>query len=476
MNGLAKYYLKWVTAESFDSTSELKAVNHVLVGAFSKRDIAKKNLIGFCLLPESALNDKLVSKFNQRMSESLDLNFFAIANEKAIKQMKVLSQALTRDIEMIESPFVAIAKDGHLRLRHHINVINVDDSKVILTVFKKILSQISFVNLTTQINDSSQAFDIINKQNPDLVTLDIQMPVVNGVQLARSLRAIHPTPLLMISSMGVDDGPEVIDSLVAGAFDFLPKPKLEEQTQFGEVLSERILAAVHSETLGAVSVAPTKAPSTSSATPKIKSPVSRTTIASNNVLWCIGSSTGGPKALTQILNELPEQIPPLVIVQHIPANFSKALAESLNRSCRFPVKEIEDRDELQQNFAYIAPGGKNIRLVQQQGKWIFRVETANSKDMVLPNIDVFFKSVAEFKNFRVVAGILTGMGQDGAEGLLELLKMNATTFAQDENTSVVYGMPKAAVKLGGTDTILALPKIADFLIKTQSSSQAKKTG
>jgi two-component system, chemotaxis family, protein-glutamate methylesterase/glutaminase len=152
------------------------------------------------------------------------------------------------------------------------------------------------------------------------------------------------------------------------------------------------------------------------------------------------------------------------------------LAESLNRSCRFPVKEIEDRDELQQNFAYIAPGGKNIRLVQQQGKWIFRVETANSKDMVLPNIDVFFKSVAEFKNFRVVAGILTGMGQDGAEGLLELLKMNATTFAQDENTSVVYGMPKAAVKLGGTDTILALPKIADFLIKTHSGSQAKKTG
>jgi two-component system chemotaxis response regulator CheB len=305
--------------------------------------------------------------------------------------------------------------------------------------------------VVSQVSESVKAVAEIHRNRPDVVTLDIQMPQMNGVQVLKSLLSQAHYPVLMVSSLNLEEGSLVFDALNAGAFDYLSKPKHEEMTEFAQALSERLLQAAVNEKK------PVRPPSR-------KAERLPQSLHGKKLLWCIGASTGGTQALTEVFRSLPAEIPPTLVVQHIPPVFSRAFANSLNDLCPFTVKEAEQGEEVKPNHVYIAAGGLQMGLVERDGALWISLRDVEPVNRFKPSVDYLFKDVAKLNGFTLVAGILTGMGRDGAEGLLALKKLGAKTFAQDEATSAVYGMPRAAVEIGAVDTVVPLDQIAQILV------------
>jgi two-component system chemotaxis response regulator CheB len=346
--------------------------------------------------------------------------------------------------------------------RSKIKVLVVDDSAIVRKVLTDALSQEEDIEVVGTAPDPFVARDKILSLKPDVLTLDVEMPRMDGVSFLKRLMHYHPLPVIVISSLGVASSRIALEALEAGAIDVLPKPGGPQSV--GELrlnLASKIRGAS-----GARLKSPCESPvRRSDAIPK------RTPEFPSSAVIAIGASTGGTEAIHKVLAEFPENCPGVVIVQHIPAVFSRSFANRLNEVCAIRVREAEEGDKLEPGLALIAPG--NFHMLLRSTLPGYRVEIKNGPLVCFqrPAVDVLFRSVAEAAGPNATAAILTGMGSDGMHGVLALKNAGARTIAQDESSCVVFGMPREAIRSGAVDQVLPLPSIANALLTESRRSE-----
>ncbi|MGZ3769470.1 MAG: chemotaxis-specific protein-glutamate methyltransferase CheB [Bdellovibrio sp.] len=344
-----------------------------------------------------------------------------------------------------------------------IKTLIVDDSATIRQVMQTLLSKDPSFEIIGLAEKPSEVEGLIKKQKPDLITLDIHMPEMDGLTLLKKIYPVYKIPTVMISSISASEGPIVLQSLENGAVDYIEKPSLSDLHVQAESIRERLKAAASANLMR-----PRKA--------GFKVSKSAELLNLDSSLIVIGSSTGGTEALKVVLESMPDQIPPILIVQHIPPLFSKTFADRLNQLLPFAVKEAQDNDEVKPNQVLVAPGGKQMKFVNQNGSWQVKITDDSPVNRHKPSVDYLFESVAQAKIKNVVAVILTGMGADGARGLKTLKDLGARTIAQDEQSSVVFGMPKEAIRMGAVEKICPLEKVAEGIYSFFTVKNDKKAG
>lgn len=354
---------------------------------------------------------------------------------------------------------------GEVLKPEKIKVLIVDDSKTIRNILSRIFSSDARFIVCAMAEKPSEVDALIQKHRPDVITLDIHMPEMDGVALLKIISPKYHIPTVMISSISFAEGPMVLEALENGAIDYIQKPEFSEIESVTPVILEKVKIAAMSNL-------------NKSDRKKIEKVVQTKEICQLDSLIVLGSSTGGTEAIREILTALPDEIPPMLIVQHIPAVFSLAFAKRMNDLCPFEVKEASDGDEVRQNRVLIAPGGQQMKIVRKGNKTFVEINDDDPVNRFKPSVDYLFFSAAKAIYTNTVAVILTGMGKDGARGMLELKNMGVRTIAQDEATSVVFGMPKEAINLGGAEFIVPLNEIAEqiTLLTNQKKIPLKKSG
>ncbi|RUO43051.1 chemotaxis response regulator protein-glutamate methylesterase [Aliidiomarina taiwanensis] len=346
-----------------------------------------------------------------------------------------------------------------------VKVLVVDDSSFFRRRVTEILNESPHIEVIGQARDGEDAIAKARKLQPDVITMDIEMPVLDGISAVRRIMAERPIPILMFSSLTHEGAKATLDALDAGAVDFLPK-KFEDiarsRSDASRVLQQRVVQIARKPSAVARAAALKPMPAA-----KPASAASDTVKAGNYKLLAIGTSTGGPVALQKILTSLPKHFPvPIVLVQHMPAAFTGAFANRLNGLCAIDVKEAEDGDVLEPGKAYLAPGGKQMLVAGRPGSAKLQIREDDSEKLTYkPSVDLTFGSVARIYGGDVLALVLTGMGADGREGCRMLKGRGATIWAQDKDTSVVYGMPQAVASAGLAERDLALPDISRHILR-----------
>lgn len=318
--------------------------------------------------------------------------------------------------------------------------------------------------------DPYAAREKIKKLNPDVLTLDVEMPKMDGITFLANLMRLRPMPVVMVSSLTERGADVTLQALELGAVDFIHKPAIDlahSLEQYGEEIISKLKAAASAR------VRAYTAPPVTSALPvnaKLsadavldKRPIGKHFKTSDSII-AIGASTGGTEAIKDVLTALPPSTPGTVITQHIPAAFSKPFADRMNRVSAMQVCEAQDGQQILSGHAYIAPGDKHLLVVRNGARYCCKLSDGPPVNRHKPAVDVLFRSAAQNAGSNAVGVLLTGMGDDGAHGLKELQEVGAATIAQDEKTSVVWGMPGAAVKLGAADSVLPLDKIAGAIV------------
>lgn len=337
-----------------------------------------------------------------------------------------------------------------------IRVLIVDDSAIVRKIFSEELSRYPDIEVVGTAPDPFVARDKILSLNPDVITLDIEMPRMDGLTFLRKLMKHYPVRAIVVSSLTTRGGKLSLEALEIGALDVIAKPGASYTVGDMSVqLAEKIRAASHAAIVKRNSPA---------AAEIRRTPVSSLAQTTNKVI-AIGASTGGTEALKVVLTQLPANSPGVLVVQHMPANFTAAFAERLNGLCAVTVKEARDNDSVTVGTVLIAPGNYHMLLRRSGARYYVEVKTGPMIHHQRPAADVLFKSTAKYAGANAVGVILTGMGADGAEGLLEMKNMGASTIAQDEKTCVVFGMPKEAIKLGAVDKILPVQEITAEIIR-----------
>nr|WP_111299234.1 chemotaxis response regulator protein-glutamate methylesterase [Paracoccus saliphilus] len=335
-----------------------------------------------------------------------------------------------------------------------VRVLIVDDSAVIRKVLTIGLSTDPQIHVVGAAASAEQAREMIGTLNPDVMTLDIEMPRLDGVSFLRELMPTHPLPTVIISSTTQRGAAVTLAALEAGAVDVIAKPSIG----VGEGLPA-IMAEVCQRVRAAAQARPT------TPIPDRSRPTAPCPATGGSRMIAIGASTGGVQALAQILQSFPKDAPGIVIVQHMPEGFTSAFARRLNDACAITVREARDGDAVTSGLALLAPGGKSHLTVNGRGpNWYVSLAEGEPVCFSRPSVDVMFRSVARAVGGSVVAALLTGMGKDGAQGLLAIRKAGGVTIAQDEATSVVWGMPAAAVELGAASAVLPLEAISEALL------------
>ena len=323
-----------------------------------------------------------------------------------------------------------------------ISVLCVDDSALIRSLMTEIVNAQPDMQVVATASDPLIARDLIKRTNPDVLTLDVEMPRMDGLDFLEKLMRLRPMPVVMVSSL-TERGSEIaLHALELGAVDFVTKPKLsirEGLLGYGELIADKIRAAA-SARLKPARVATHAA--TAAAAP-LRSPH-----LSTEKLIIIGASTGGTEAIRQVLEPMPPDAPGILIAQHMPAGFTYSFAQRLDATCRITVKEAEHGDRVLPGHAYIAPGGFHLSLARSGANYIAHVDQAPPVNRHRPSVDVLFDSAAGQAGRNAIGVLLTGMGRDGAEGLLRMRQAGAWTLAQDEASCVVFGMPREAIALG----------------------------
>ncbi len=341
-----------------------------------------------------------------------------------------------------------------------IRVVIVDDSRMIRDVLTEIIDEQRDMEVVGAAADAFEARDMIKRLEPDVITLDVEMPKMNGLEFLDRLMRARPTPVVMISS-ATERGSEVtFRALELGAVDFVTKPKLNEQTpdDYGQMIAEKIRAAKTARLK-----APRRAGPEDTATMPAqvaKRPVPLGVKTSERVI-VVGASTGGTEAIREFLVGMPQDCPGIVIVQHMPENFTRMFAERLNGLCQVTVKEAEHNDPILPGHAYIAPGGKHLWLKRDGGQLLGKLSTEPPMNLHRPSVDFLFLSAAKFLGADAVGVIMTGMGKDGAAGMLKMKQAGAWTIAQDEATSVIFGMPREAIEMGAVHEVAPLQRLRD---------------
>ena len=351
-------------------------------------------------------------------------------------------------------------------------VLIVDDSASVRQTMKAILEEDPVIEVIATAADPFAAARIIQTEVPDVITLDVEMPRMDGITFLRKLMSQCPVPVVMCSSLTEDGSDTLMEALEAGAVDVILKPRVgvAEHLQEARATIRDVVKAAARARVGGYK--PTALPSlepqkklTADAMlpPPDGRPMSRTT----EMVVCIGASTGGTEALREVLQALPANAPGVVVVQHMPENFTRAFAKRLDSLCEVSVKEAEDGDTVMRGHVLIAPGGKHTLLERQGARYLVAVRDGPLVSRHRPSVDVLFRSAARSAGSNAVGVIMTGMGDDGARGLLEMKQGGARTIAQDEATSIVFGMPKEAIAHGAVDRIVPLSAIArEFLQAT----------
>jgi len=340
-----------------------------------------------------------------------------------------------------------------------IRVLIVDDSALVRRAISEALSKDPEIEVVGTAPDPYAARDQILALNPDVLTLDIEMPRMDGLTFLGILKQHRPMPVVVISSVTQSGSRAAMAALEAGAVDVLAKPNSSSSIgELGSQLAHRIKGAARAKFGGVISAGSGVAPVT-------PTPVAVPGGFNPRQLILIGSSTGGTEALKNILTRLPDGLPGICIVQHIPAVFSKAFAERLNECCAFEVREAAQGDEVRPGLALIAPGDFHMALEWDGRRCVTRLHQGPPLHHTRPAVDVLFNSAVACRGARVLAMLLTGMGCDGAQGMKKLKETGAATLAQDEKSCVVYGMPRAAVELGAVDHVVPLERIPQVMLR-----------
>ena len=343
-----------------------------------------------------------------------------------------------------------------------IKVLVVDDSGFFRRRLSELINADSRLTVVGTAANGQEAVDEAIRLQPDVITMDYEMPVMDGITALRQIHKTKAIPVLMFSSLTYEGARITLDALAAGAVDYLPK-NFEDISSHPEelqrILCDRIVAVSGSRARVSVSAGSSSAAVAPAPT---VTPVRRSSARSFQLV-IIGASTGGPMALQEVLTRLPASFPlPILLVQHMPGTFTKAFAERLDRICQIGIHEAVDGDVLKPGHAYLAPGGKQM-LVEGRSALRVRVVAGDERLNYKPSLDVTFGSAARDLGGRVLGVVLTGMGADGREGARLLKAQGATIWAQDEATSVIYGMPMAVARAGLTDEVLSLQRVAPRL-------------
>ena len=334
-----------------------------------------------------------------------------------------------------------------------IKVLIVDDSLFFRKRLTEIINSDPRLEVVATAANGQEALTELRRHKPDVITMDFEMPVMDGITAVRKIMDLHPTPILMLSTWTTQGAKSTLDALEAGAVDFLPK-RFEDLSSNQRDAQQKICERIHHLATGFHAKQQTVRPTTAS------SSASQAETKDVIHLVVIGTSTGGPVALQKVLTQLPANFPhPLLLVQHMPATFTPSFAERLNSQCQIRVKQAEHGETLVAGTAYLAPGGQQMLLKGRKSRPYLEIEDGQSNQTYKPCIDLTLESVAKVCPAETLAIILTGMGADGRDGCRSLRQQGATIWAQDQQSSTIYGMPMAVAKAGLADKILSVNDI-----------------
>ncbi|WP_438971113.1 protein-glutamate methylesterase/protein-glutamine glutaminase [Methylophaga sp.] len=351
-----------------------------------------------------------------------------------------------------------------------ITVLVVDDSALVRQLLTELLNSDPEIEVVGAAADPYQAREKIKQLNPDVLTLDVEMPKMDGVTFLRNLMRLRPMPVVMVSTLTEKGAQVTLEALELGAFDFVEKPKLDLSNTLADYTAEI------TQKVKAAARAPL-----STLTPRVlskkvdekftadaviaKQESTRPHLKTTEKIIAIGASTGGTEAIKDVLCALPPNCPGIVVTQHIPATFSAAFAERVNKYAAISVKQAEDGEQVLPGHAYIAPGDKHLLVERSGARYYCRLNDGPPVSRHKPSVDVLFRSVAQNVGLNAIGVMLTGMGDDGAHGMLEMKQAGASNLVQDEKTSVVWGMPGAAFKLGAAEITVPLERIAEEMLQ-----------
>lgn len=344
-----------------------------------------------------------------------------------------------------------------------IRVLCVDDSALMRQLMTEIINSHPDMEMVAVPQDPLVARDLIKKFNPQVLTLDVEMPRMDGIDFLEKLMRLRPMPVVMVSSLTGKGSEITLKALELGAVDFVTKPQLgirEGMLAYSEMIADKVRAA-----------AKARLPARGSLTVK-PATLSHTPLLSSEKLIAIGASTGGTEAIRHVLQPLPSSSPALLITQHMPPGFTRSFAERLNKLCQITVKEAEEGERVLPGHAYIAPGDMHLELARSGANYIVRLHQGPAVNRHRPSVDVLFDSVARYAGRNAVGVILTGMGNDGAAGMLKMHQAGAYTIAQNEASCVVFGMPREAILTGGVDEVVDLQQISQRMLTQISAGQA----
>ncbi len=340
-----------------------------------------------------------------------------------------------------------------------IKVLVIDDSALIRSVMKEIIDREKDMECVGAAPDPLVAREMIKALNPDVLTLDVEMPKMDGIDFLERLMRLRPMPVIMVSTLTERGSDITFRALALGAVDFVSKPKMDiarGMEEYAIDITDKIRAAAQSRVHKIV------------AAPVIQEKLSADAIlprvagrySSTEKLIIIGASTGGTEAIKEVLIRFPADVPGILVTQHMPENFTKSFADRLNSLCKISVKEAEHNERVLPGHAYIAPGHSHLLLKRSGANYMTELSQGPPVNRHRPSVDVLFRSAANVAGANALGVILTGMGKDGAQGLLEMKNAGCHTIAQDEDTCVVFGMPREAIALGGACEVLSLQNVA----------------
>lgn len=339
-------------------------------------------------------------------------------------------------------------------MAENIKVLIVDDSPLFRSFMTNGLSSSIGIEVIGTAQNAAEARDMILKLRPDVVTMDVEMPGMNGIDFLRSFLPTHPVPVIVITSSPVS----ALDAISVGALDFVRKPASNDKKDMDKFFFRL------TSTMRYAKNAKIRPPKPAVAPKAPEQPISLAVQSAGTKIVALGASTGGPDALAQVVKRFPANMPPVVITQHMPPTFTKLFAERLDRISQMSAKEAEDGDRLVPGLVIVAAGGKQMRVKRDAKGYYISSRVEEKVSGHCPSVDVLFSSVAEAAGKNAVAALLTGMGADGAEGMLKLKQAGAFTIGQNEESCVVYGMPAVAQKIGAVTIQLPLEKIAEQIV------------
>jgi two-component system chemotaxis response regulator CheB len=340
-------------------------------------------------------------------------------------------------------------------MQKKITVLCVDDSALVRGLMTEIINSQPDMTVVATAPDPLVARELIKKHNPDVLTLDVEMPRMDGLDFLEKLMRLRPMPVLMVSSL-TERGSEItLRALELGAVDFVTKPKLgirDGLLEYTELIADKLRAAARARPRALAPAAPARQ--------ALRSPLS-----SSEKLVIIGASTGGTEAIRHVLQPMPADSPAILITQHMPAGFTRSFAQRLDTLCSLTVREATHGERVLPGHVYLAPGGDcHMRLSRSGANYVVELDPSEPVNRHRPSVDVLFHSAAISAGQNAIGVILTGMGKDGAAGLLEMKRAGARTLAQDEASCVVFGMPREAIALGGADEIVSLDGMSERIL------------